>query len=745
MKLRTYYVVLVLVLVVPAAVFGGIAINMLWHAQHAAALARVQENVRLVRMVIDADIHRAQSVVDTLANSHALATGDMASFYEELRDANAGPGAWLILYDTSGQQLLNTRHPFGTTLPRRPDPQQVDEMLRSGSGLVSGIKWGAELKNNFVIAEQPISAPSGKRYVLAQAFSPAFFTRAFAGRELPPSWLVGVYDRDGVIIARSREADRFVGKRAKPELVKALSSARRGMLRHVNSDGTDVYEVFTQSQLAGWSILIGAPVSEIDGPVWRGASLMAAGLCLAVAAALTLAAIFGRRLVHFVASASAAARRLGQGGQVALLAPVHIHELDELNGAIREADLRLREEMRSRARAEHERNELLVLEQQARAKAESQNEAKDEFLAMLGHELRNPLSAIANAVRVLDSSRPVAEATAVRVRQVLLRQTNHLAKLVDDLLEVNRVLMGKFTLDLMLVHLDEVVKRSVDALQSSGRTAGFDVRVQTVAATIRADPTRLVQIVDNVLDNALKYSPEGGLLEITVQQMGDHAELVVRDSGIGIAAELLPTVFDMFVQARQPLQRAQGGLGIGLSLVRRLVSLHNGRVAIASPGLGHGATVTIGFPLLAGVLPQAAAAVTPALAPRRVLLVEDNDDAREMMAMLLETCGCQVLTAADGGAGIELAIAQLPDLALIDIGLAGADGYAVARELKRDPRTRHIPLIALTGYGSERDREQALAAGFTRHFTKPISLEHLHAALEHATSLLPAESPARRT
>jgi signal transduction histidine kinase/ActR/RegA family two-component response regulator len=736
MRLRAYYMILVAALVLPVGAVCALAVSLLWHVQHDAAIDRVRENVRLVRLVIDGDLYRAQSVMRTLASSQALQEGDMPRVYRELQAMNAGRGAWMLLYDEQGRQILNTRLPYGSTLGVRPHPEEVAQMLAAKRGWITGMRWRAALGNSFVAVEEPLDLGPGRRYVLAQAYSPDWFTSAFTGRELPPGWIAGVADRDGAVISRTRTPVK-AGARLKPELSRAMAAGTSGVLRHVNLEGTEVYDVFTHSRLAGWSVTIGAPVEGIDRPVWTGALMILGGMVFAFILALVLTALFGQRLVRYVGRAALAARRLGRHDDVAPLAPSGVQEFDQLNGAIMEANARLRDEMRSRLLAEDERNALLQEAQHARRYAEAQNAAKDEFLAMLGHELRNPLGAVSNAVRVLDSGKASA-AMQERARQVLVRQSDHLSRLVDDLLDVNRVLMGKFTLAPQRLDLAAVVQRSLEALAGSGRSARFTLRTQLAPAWVDADPTRLAQIVDNVIDNAIKYSPDGGTLSIVVRSRGAFAELVVADEGVGIGPDLLPNVFDMFVQAIQPLQRAQGGLGIGLSLVRRLAEMHGGSAELASAGLGLGSTFTLRLPLVQEQSDAAPAAVAaPAAAARRVLLVEDNDDARETMTMLLATCNCDVLAASNGPDGIALAAAEAPELAFIDIGLADMDGYAIARALRANPRTRAMRLVALTGYGSARDREEALAAGFDQHLTKPISLDQLVAALA-ATEAAPA-------
>jgi signal transduction histidine kinase len=318
--------------------------------------------------------------------------------------------------------------------------------------------------------------------------------------------------------------------------------------------------------------------------------------------ALLLGVYTGRRLVRFVSSASKAARALGGAKPVSGLRHSNIGEMEALNDAIRDADMRLRAEMETRASVELERNELLVRERAAREHAERQNAAKDEFLALLGHELRNPLAAIVSAVAVLDHSSqpgmPVEAADAAR--GVLRRQSAHLRSLVDDLLEVNRALMGKLTLNRRELDLADVTRGCLETLQTGGRLNNHSLELRAAPAPVYADATRLAQVIDNILDNALKYSPAGTAIEVQVAQLDGMAQLTVRDQGLGIAPELLPHVFNAFVQGEQTLQRAQGGLGIGLTLVRRLVEMHGGTISITSPGRGRGACVTVRLPLRPG-------------------------------------------------------------------------------------------------------------------------------------------------
>jgi PAS domain S-box-containing protein len=347
--------------------------------------------------------------------------------------------------------------------------------------------------------------------------------------------------------------------------------------------------------------------------------------------------------------------------------------------------------------------------------------AKDEFLAMLGHELRNPLGTIRSAMGVLDAS--VRSEQERRVVAVVNRQTAQLARLVDDLLDMSRLTSGNIALHREPVELHALARRCVDALLHSGRASRHQVMVEGGVTWTDADPARLEQVVNNLLDNALKYTPPGGRVRVHTSVVEGEAVLRVADTGRGIAPDLLPHVFDLFVQAPQGLDRPQGGMGLGLAVVNGLVRLHGGTVSAASGGTGRGSEFTIRLkaaPSPTGPEPGATSGGAQARARRRVLVVEDNDDAREMLKVLLEASGHVVDTAVDGPSGLAALRALRPDVALIDIGLPGMDGYALAREAREDAQTCGIRLVAVTGYGQAEDRARALSAGFDQHVTKPV-------------------------
>ena len=389
-------------------------------------------------------------------------------------------------------------------------------------------------------------------------------------------------------------------------------------------------------------------------------------------------------------------------------------------------------------------NRRLVREMEERRAAERKSHAKDEFLAMLGHELRNPLSAITSASSLIGLP-GAAPDTVLRARSIIQRQSQHLSRIVDDLLDLSRAMSGKILLARQATDLSTLVASCLETFRATGRTAGYRIAVDLAPGWVDGDPTRLEQIVSNLLDNALKYTPSGGAIDIALARAGDEVVLSVRDSGVGIPPELLPQVFDVFVQGAISIDRSQGGLGIGLSLVRRLVELHGGSVAADSPGAGLGSSFTIRLPYASQAEPAERSA--PALAPLEagkpsVLLIEDNEDGREMMATMLAAFGYPVFQAADGLQGVSQAHACRPDAALVDIGLPGIDGYEVARRLRADAATRAIRLIAVTGYGLPDDQRRVMEAGFDQHLVKPVQIERLLEALAPVTAPAPAGTAA---
>ncbi|HVS34454.1 MAG TPA: response regulator, partial [Gemmataceae bacterium] len=370
---------------------------------------------------------------------------------------------------------------------------------------------------------------------------------------------------------------------------------------------------------------------------------------------------------------------------------------------------------------------------------------KDEFLATLAHELRNPLAPIRNALHILrlsGGSGPAAE----RVREMIERQVNQLVRLVDDLMEVSRITRGKIELRKERVELAAVLRSAVETSRPLIEAGGHQLAIALPAdpVILDADPMRLSQVVANLLNNAAKYTEEGGQIWLTARRDGRDAVVSVRDTGVGIPTDMLPRVFDMFAQVDRTLQRSQGGLGIGLTLARILVEMHGGRVEARSGGLGRGSEFILRLPT-APTSPlgrEGGAAVSGQqsgpLGQLRVLVVDDNHDAADSFAMLLRFLGAEAHVVYDGPSALAALPSYRPSVVFLDIGMAGMDGHEVARRVRQTADFREVTLIAMTGWGQEEDRRRSKAAGFDHHLVKPVDARILQSLL--AAQRKPAKS-----
>ena len=359
--------------------------------------------------------------------------------------------------------------------------------------------------------------------------------------------------------------------------------------------------------------------------------------------------------------------------------------------------------------------------------AQEAGQHKDDFLAMLAHELRNPLAPIVSALRVI-GRHPSNADVVERALAVIERQVHHQARLLDDLLDASRITRGRIQLRKASVELSAAIGAAVESARPIIETRRHTLNVRTGPEPFRleADATRLTQVIAILLDNAAKYTNPGGTITLTAGREGDDAVVRVQDTGIGIPPEMQSAVFDLFTQVDPPIARSLGGLGIGLTLMKSLVDLHGGRVEVRSEGGGRGSEFVVRLPV-----GRATPDVQPAAAPRsgrRVLIIEDNADAREMLRVSLELDGHRVDVAEDGPRGVEMALARAPEVVLVDLGLPGLDGYEVARRI-RETLGESVTLVALTGYGQAEDRRRTREAGFDAHFVKPVDPETLSRAL----------------
>jgi signal transduction histidine kinase/ActR/RegA family two-component response regulator len=700
--------------IVPLAAAAGVALLALAAEQKAQAERAGIEVTRALATAIDAELNRSVSALEALAQSRSLDTADLPRFHELMRRLHAGRPDWVTvtLADPAGQQLANSNQPYGAALPTVVDPESLERAVLTRRPAIGGLTQG-RTPVLAVPVRIPVLRERQVRYVLTAALRPEAFLEVLNRQRIPPDWVVSVFDAHNMRVARSRQHAEYLNKPPAPGLEKLMQRGDEGSGKSFVLEGDEVYTSFSRSQETGWTVAIGAPPAAVEAGATRSLLVYGGGILISIALGVLAALAIARGITAPMAWLSAAAQALGR--REAVVPPsTPILEIREVGSALAAAAA-------ERAQHEAEREELLRREREARTAAEAASRAKDEFLAMLGHELRNPLGAIANASHLLEHPRIDAEASR-QARAVISRQVEHLARLTDDLLDAGRAVMGKIVLERRAVDLADVVARALATFQSAGRFGAHRLERSLDPVWVDADETRMEQIVANLVVNALKFTPAGGTIGVSVQRMGGDAVLEVRDTGIGMSEELRGRAFELFVQGDAALDRGKGGLGIGLTLVRRLAELHGGTASAASDGPGKGASFTVRLPAVAAPAHSLHDEMDAgAQTAREVLIVEDNADAAETLRRLLELSGHRVRVAHDGVAGLEALLSGSAQIALIDIGLPRMDGYELARRMRASLDGRARPfMVAVTGYGLAEDRSRALAAGFDEHLTKPI-------------------------
>lgn len=733
MKLRSRLALMALLALVPLLIFSALAAKRLSDGTRLNAFRAMQETANTAALIIDRELQGSVSTISVLAKSPLLIQEDFEQFYHQAKSSVASENGWVILYTPSGSQVLNTRMPYGAALLTRPTPEELPRILSAQSIHISGMTWSRNLKKHLIFIDIPVSTRSGNRYVLSHVLYASHFSKTFREMDIPLSWFIGIFDREGISIGRSTDAEKYAGSRASPETVEAIRVHKNVVRRHIIRGHIDVYDALTFSALSGWAVAVAVPVGEIDGKVREAAYITAGGLLMAFIAALAGAGLVGRKLAGSIEKAAAAAELLGTNEPLPMMGSSGTQEIDGLHQALVNAETKLKTTEALNA-------DLLESERAARKLAEVENKRKDEFLAMLGHELRNPLSAVTSGISLL-RLRVGDEPALKRPLDIVHRQSEHLRSLLNDLLDLSRIIYGKVQLELEPVALGELVTASIRTMQDTSKLSKHQLSLETQPLMVHGDRTRLEQIFSNLIDNAVKYTPEGGNIWVSVVQDGSSAVIRVADSGAGIDPELLPFIFDVFVQGDKSLARTTGGMGIGLGLVQRLVTKHGGTVTATSDGVGKGSCFEIRLPRWEGGAVSAAGERSDTtgrnLAGIRLLLVEDQDDLREMSQTLLGEAGLEVVGAACAKDALDIAPEFKPQIAVLDIGLPDISGYELAALLRSLPDLETLHLIALTGYGLDSDKLRSAAAGFDAHLTKPLDIEEI---LECVADLVSKES-----
>ncbi|MFL6710023.1 MAG: response regulator [Massilia sp.] len=706
----------------PIAVIGAWGIHAAVARQQADLTHSIQALSRALGSAVEAELDTTVQAVRTLAASPSLAGRDLPAFYQATLSAAASQPDWrsVILTDADGRVLFKSSRPYGQADQQINDPQSLRTAMSSLRPVVGAVSRGPSGRAA-VPVRVPVVAGGRLQYVLTVALAPDRMLRILQNQKIPAEWLVVVADAQRLRVARSRDQDSTVATPMTDSLTRLMrQGAPEGSGTTVNPDGEAMMATYSTVPVFGWTVAIGAPTAHFAQVLWSTLGAYAVAIAVALLLYVVLVAFIAKRLVLSIDHLKEQTARMGRRLPARML-PSRVREVNEIGQSLLMASSALE-------KGEHERESLVASLQEALARAEKAAATKDNFLAVLGHELRNPLAPIVMALDLMDVR---AGNECRRERETMRRQVNHMRRLVDDLLDVSRITQGKLTMAHEPVNLSQAVLQAMDAVRPAmdGANRVFVSSIEEV--WVMGDETRLVQVATNLLSNALRYGGAGNV-DVEVKREGRHAILAVQDSGVGMESATAALIFQPFYQAPQPLARSSGGLGLGLTIVQSIVELMQGSVRAASAGLGQGSRFEVALPVMehAAAAVPAEDAATPAracAAGRRIMIVDDNIDAAQTTAEILSLMGHQVRAAHDGKAALALLQKMQPDVAILDIGLPDIDGFELGRAVRR--QGFRGTMLALTGYGQERDRQKALDAGFDRHLTKPVDLAELQRAI----------------
>jgi signal transduction histidine kinase/ActR/RegA family two-component response regulator len=723
--LRRQLLLLTLWGLLPIALLGawGIAAAI---DQHRRELERsTLELSRALSSAVEAELNATVSALAGLSASPSLRQGNLRAFYGQARSEAAARESFqaIVLTDGSGTFLFNSDRPFGEG--KVVDAESLKAAIASGKPVVGGVVRG-EMDIAFPV-RFPVFFEGKLAYVLTAAVRPDRILNVLTKQQVPPTWNAAVVDASGLRIARSKDQRGTTGRPVGPTLQALLrSDPRTGSGITVTNDGAEVYTGFTRAQPFGWAVVVGAPTAETRGALLRSLAWYLAGILASVAVCVYAAQRIARRLTTDIRAVRDQAVELGAGRPVALERSA-VLEVDAMGRALSIASERLIEASASM--------------REALAKAQAASAVKDQFLAMLGHELRNPLAPMLTALHLMDLKSGAATA---RERQIMRRQVTQMQSLVDDLLDVSRIVSGKFVVRSEPLDLTVVAERALETIQPAVQQRGKALAVVLPPAPvwIEGDENRLLQAVINLLTNALRFCPEGKV-SLRLEAGEGSARIIVSDTGVGIDPQTLDRVFEPFYQAQQGVDRSSGGLGLGLAIVKAVAQLHGGHVTAKSAGLGRGSTFEVVLPTIPAPPRRAEQPAAPgAELTGKVLLVDDNIDALDTMAEMLRIAGHDVRAVPHPSDGLALVPQFLPDVAIFDIGLPQMDGYELALAARHAAPSWKGMLIALSGYGQDADKRRAAEAGFDMHLTKPADPAVLLEAVER---LLQAQTRASST
>lgn len=731
LSLRWYLVLLVAGTLVPIVVFATAVVYQLSTQAQAASERRILLAARNLASAVERELSSTTRALQVLASSAPLSQGDLKTFHTEATRVVQTQASWItvILLAPEGQQLINATRPFGSPLPKAREPQSLRHVVETQQPTIGNLAKSVVRPN---LAGFPVRIPvvqeGNLQYVLTAVINQQALAKVVNEQaSIDGEWTRTVVDGQGVVVARTRNPERFVGQRGTPSFLKRIGETTEGIYRDTTLEGTRVYVAFSRVSSSPWTVAISVPVEIIQGPTQQAMGLVVgSGLALLLLSGIG-AFILSRQISRSITSAASAASALANG-EYPQVSSLPIKEVVLLGQSLEFAANLLSER-------ERERTENLQRAETARAEAEAANRIKDEFLAVLSHELRTPLNPILGWSQLLRNNNLDATKTAFAL-ETIERNAKLQTQLIEDLLDVTRIMQGKLRLNVAPVNLVSTITAAIETVRLAAEAKSIQIEtvLDLTAGEVLGDTARLQQVMWNLLSNAVKFTDAGGRVEVHLSHVGSQVQIQVGDTGKGIDPNFLPHVFEYFRQEDGKTTRRFGGLGLGLAIVRHLVELHGGTVQADSLGEGQGAKFTVRLPLIrnegrTGQAKQSDFSTPPLhaspLIGLRVLLVDDDVDTRNYIAFTLEQNQMIVTAVASANEAMQAIEETKFDLLISDIGMPEVDGYRLMQQIRSRSFQQggQVPAIALTAYAGEYNQQQALKVGFQRHVVKPIEPE----------------------
>jgi signal transduction histidine kinase/ActR/RegA family two-component response regulator len=725
------------------------------------ALARVQdvrvervglEVARSVGSAVDAELRSLVAVLETLATTRSLDDNDLAGFRDLAERVLEPKPEWaaIVLADRRATSLVDTRSAESPLPGSLSDSESFNRVLNTRVPVIGALT--RHENNAWLFAVRvPVIRAGEVRYVLTALVRPGAIRDVLLRRQVAGDWIVSIVDAHGRRVARSRAHEENLGGRLSDSVQKVVDQGgTEGFGLATSLEGERIFTPYSRLAASGWTVVLGIPTSLVQTATYRSLAVYSGGVLLSIALG-TLAALWvARSITRPIADLRGAAEALGRREPPS--PPVtSIQEIRDVGAALKDAADAL-----SRVEAQHQ--DLLRKERHARETAETADRVKEEFLAVLSHELRTPLNAVYGWARMLQRGEIRDEALIARAKDAIVRNADVQVQLIDDLLDLSRISTGKMRLDIRAVDVQAVLQGAVDAVRPAADAKGIRIEttIDPAPGSVTGDPGRLQQVVWNLLMNAVKFTPRGGRVRLRLTHVDSHLEIVVSDTGQGIAPEMLPHVFERFRQADSSSTRMHGGLGLGLALVKHLVELHGGTVMAMSDGPGQGATFIVRLPVGVADVPVESAPRYPdadesiadivRLDGLRVVVADDDRDAIMLAEAILKSAGAEVRTCLTAADALDWVRRWRPDVLVSDIEMPGEDGYSLIRNVRAlgPEEGGDTPAIALTAYGGSQDRLRSLAAGFTMHVPKPVDPGELTAIVAGVAQRLTTRLPSTR-